>query len=175
MRSKLETLSFDERHQKSLLIGKKLFKLGAFRKARTVCFYVGTDREVDTVPMVERAITMGKRVLLPRVNLENKELKLFEIKNVRAQLLPGSLGILEPDPNAAKEAFPGDIECIIVPGLAFDAAKRRLGRGAGFYDRFLAQLPSGVFKVALAFSFQVFPEIPHEAHDQTLDEVLTEK
>jgi len=175
MRSRLETLSPDERHQKSLRIEEKLFKLGAFRKARTVCFYVGTDTEVDTVPMIERTITMGKRVLLPRVNLENKELKLFEIKDVRAQLLPGSLGILEPDPAKAKAASQNDIECVIVPGLAFDAARRRLGRGAGFYDRFLAQLPANIFKVALAFSFQVFPEIPHEAHDQTLDEVLTEE
>ncbi len=175
MRSRLETLSPDERHQKSLRIQEKLFKLDAFRIARTVCFYVGTDTEVDTVPMIERSIRLGKRVLLPQVDLENKKLKLFEIKDVRTQLLPGSLRILEPDPAKAKAASQNDVECVIVPGMAFDAFKRRLGRGAGFYDRFLGQLPAGVFKVALAFSFQVFLEIPHEAHDQTLDAVLTDE
>ncbi len=168
-------MSPGERQDKSLRIEKKLFGLDAFRIARTVCFYVGTDTEVNTVPMIEKAIAMGKRVLLPKVNLENKELKLFEIRDVRTQLLPGSLGILEPDEAKAKAAFPSDVECVVVPGLAFDKARRRLGRGAGFYDRFLGQLPAGTFKVALAFSFQVFPEIPHEAHDQTLDEVLTEE
>ena len=175
MRSRLEVLSPDERHQKSHRMQSKLFKLDAFRTARTVCFYVGTEAEVDTVPMIEETIRMGKRVLLPRVNLENKELKLFEIKNVRTELSSGSLGILEPDPAKTKAASLSDVDCVIVPGLAFDTSNRRLGRGAGFYDRFLGQLRSDVFKVALAFSFQVFPEIPHEPHDQTLDTVLTEE
>jgi 5-formyltetrahydrofolate cyclo-ligase len=175
MKTRLEAMSRDERHQKSLRIEQKLFGLDAFRIARTVCFYVGTDTEVDTVPMIEKTLAMGKRVLLPRVNLENKELNLFEIRDTRTQLLPGSLGILEPDAAQTKTVSPDDVECIIVPGLAFDKARRRLGRGLGFYDRFLARLPARVFKVALAFSFQVFPEIPHEAHDQRLNEVITEE
>lgn len=174
MRSRLDTLSPEDRRKKSLKIQEKLFKLDAFRTARTVCFYVGTDKEIDTVPMIEESIRGGKRVLLPRVNLENKELKLFEIKNVRTELSPGALGILEPDPAKTRAASPSDIDCIVVPGLAFDTSNRRLGRGAGFYDRFLERLHSDTFKVALAFSFQVFPEIPHEPHDRSMDAVLTE-
>ncbi len=171
---RLQALSPEERVQKSLRIQEKLFGLDAFRIARTVCFYVGTDTEVHTVPMIEKAIVLGKRVLVPRINLENKELKFFEIKDVRGDLAPGALGILEPDPRKAKTASLGEVECVIVPGLAFDAFKRRLGRGAGFYDRFLANIPSKVFKVALAFSFQIFPEVPCEDHDQLMDEVITD-
>ena len=154
---------------------EKLFKLDAFRTARMVCFYVGTDKEVDTVPMIEESIHLGKRVLLPRVNLENIELKLFEIKNVRTELSIGPLGILEPDPAKTRSAPLSDVDCVVVPGLAFDVSNHRLGRGAGFYDRFLEQLPADTFKVALAFSFQVFPEIPHEPHDRSMDAVLTEE
>ena len=173
MRSKLRAQSLEERDSKSLAIQKKLFSLDAFRRARTVCFFVGTEEEVNTVPMIEGSIQLGKRVLVPLAKLENKELKLYEVHNMAVELKPGLLGILEPDPSQAKTADPADAELIVVPGLAFDAKKQRLGRGAGFYDRFLATVPQA-FKVALAFSFQVFPEIPQEDHDHPLDEVLTE-
>ena len=175
IKARLETLSLEERRKNSLLILERLFRLDAIRRARTVCFYVGMDTEVDTSPMIGKAIGMGKRVFVPRVNLENKELKLFEVRDIRADLAPGALGILEPDPSKAKPADSEDLDCVVVPGLAFDRQKHRLGRGAGYYDRFLAKLSARVFKVGLAFSFQVFPEIPHEEHDQVLDEVITER
>lgn len=174
MRSKLKAQGPEERERKSRLIQAKLFKLDAFRNARTVCFFVGLDTEVDTVPMIEKSLEAGKRVLVPRVNLEKKELKFFEVRELHSELSLGTLGILEP--NAwAKAADPADAECVIVPGLAFDAKHRRLGRGGGFYDRFLARLSKKPAKIGLAFSFQVLPEIPLEDHDHPLDEVLTEK
>ena len=173
MRKKLGAQSPQERERKSRLIQEKLFGLDAFRNARTVCFFVGMDQEVHTVPMIESALLMGKRVLVPRTNLEKKELKWFDLRDVRTELSLGTLGILEPA-LTAKAAQASVADCVVVPGLAFDRGKRRLGRGAGFYDRFLALLPPHVFKVGLAFSFQVFPEIPHEAHDRALNEVLTD-
>ena len=173
MRQKLKAQGLEERDRRSRLLESKLFKLDAFRKARTVCFFVGMDEEVDTVPMIAKALSSGKRVLLPLTNLENKELKWFEVRDLKAELAHGTLGILEPRPTA-KPGDAKDAECVVVPGLAFDQSKRRLGRGAGFYDRFLASLPPHAFKVGLAFSFQVFPSIPHEAHDVPLDEVLTD-
>lgn len=173
MRSKLRVQSPEERKRKSRLIQERLFRLDAFRNARTVCFFVGLDEEVDTVPMIEKTLEMGKRVLVPRVHLEKKELKFFELRDLHSELSLGTLGILEP--NAwAKAADPADAECVIVPGLAFDEKHRRLGRGAGFYDRFLARLGTKAAKIGLAFSFQVLPEIPLEDHDHPLDEVLTE-
>jgi 5-formyltetrahydrofolate cyclo-ligase len=175
MRARLKGQSLEERNQKSLLIKEKLFALDAFRRARAVCFFVGMDEEVNTLPMIEKTMAMGKRVLVPQVNLENKELRLFEVRDLRRDLRPGVLGILEPDPASAVPAKAEDADCVVVPGLAFDKMKRRLGRGAGFYDRFLSGLDKRAFKVGLAFSFQVFPEIPHEEHDHDLDEVLTEK
>ena len=175
MRKKLKAQSLEERNRKSRLIQEKLFGLDAYRKARTVCFFVGLDEEVNTVPMIESSLSSGKRVLVPLTNLENKELKLFEIRDVRSDLAPGTLGILEPLAAKARKADAKEVECVLVPGLAFDKDHCRLGRGAGLYDRFLAALPASVSKVGLAFSFQVLPEIPQEDHDHPLDEVLTEK
>ena len=174
MRNQLRAQSLEERDAKSLLIQEKLFRLDAYRRARTVCFFVGLDDEVNTLPMMESSLSAGKRVLVPLTDLENKELKLFEIHELRSDLTPGTLGILEPDPAKAQKADAVDAECVMVPGLAFDLKNGRLGRGAGFYDRFLAGLPLSAFKVGLAFSFQVFPEIPQEEHDHPLDAVLTE-
>ncbi len=174
MRTQLRAQSLEDRDAKSLSIQEKLFRLDAYRRARTVCFFVGMDDEVNTVPMIENALSDGKRVLVPLTNLENKELKLFEIRDIRQDLAPGVLGILEPDPSKAKKAEAAEAECVVVPGLAFDQKFGRLGRGAGLYDRFLASLSPSAFKVGLAFSFQVFPDIPQEEHDHPLDAVLTE-
>lgn len=65
-------------------------------------------------------------------------------------------------------------DCVVVPGLVFDRSGNRLGRGKGFYDRFLGKLGSRVFKVGLAFSFQVVPAVPVESYDVRLDAVLTD-
>ena len=173
MRTKLGAQSPQERTRKSRLIQDKLFKLDAYRNARTICFFVGMDEEVQTVPMIESALSAGKRVLVPRTDLEKKELKWFDLRDLKTELAPGALGILEPTAKA-KAADASGADCVLVPGLAFDKKNNRLGRGKGFYDRFFSSLPSRVFKVGLAFSFQLFPEIPHEARDHALDAVLTD-
>ena len=138
MKSRLKDQSLEDRDRKSLLLKDKLFGDPTFKKARTVLFYVGFGGEVNTVPMIEEAISTGKRVLLPQVDLEKKELKLFEIRDLRSQLRSGPMGIQEPDPSKVKAVAADQVDCVIVPGLAFDKHKRRLGRGAGFYDRFLS-------------------------------------
>ena len=68
----------------------------------------------------------------------------------------------------------GAIDCILVPGLAFDKAGNRLGRGLGLYDRFLGKLAPGVAKIGLAYAFQIVPAVPTEECDQRLDLVLTD-
>jgi len=163
-----------ERDQKSRQIQKKLFKETAFCKAKVVCFYVALPMEVNTHPMIEDALRVGKKVLVPLVDLENKELKLYEIRNFAKDLAAGTLGILEPVHSQARLADVKEVDLVIVPGLAFDKSGNRLGRGAGFYDRFLSQFSAKIPKIALAFSFQVVPQIPHETHDQRVDKVLTE-
>ena len=174
MHSSLLAQSREARDQKSRLIQKKLFEHAAFRKADVVCFYVALPMEVNTQPMIEETLKMGKKVLVPLADLENKELKLYEIRDLYADLAPGALGIMEPRRDKTRQADAKEADCVIVPGLAFSASGERLGRGAGFYDRFLSGLSAKTPKIALAFSFQVLPQIPQETHDHAVDIVLTE-
>ena len=174
MRLLLLAQSREERDQRSRRIQQKLFEHAAFRKAGIVCFYVALPMEVNTHPMIEEALKMGKKVLVPLADLENKELKLYEIRDLAVDLAPGALGILEPLRDKTRQADVKEAECIIVPGLAFSATGARLGRGAGFYDRFLSKLSASTPKIALAFSFQVLPKIPQETHDHVINLVLTD-
>ncbi len=162
------------RKSRSAVIHKKLFGLGVFKAASSVCFYVARPPEVETLPMIEEAIALGKIVVVPRTDLEKKELELYQIQNPEKDLARGAFGILEPIPSRTRRVEASQIECVIVPGIAFDAAGHRVGRGGGFYDRWLKTLGSQVPKIGLAFSFQVLSSIPFESHDQKVDLVLTE-
>ena len=175
IKSLLSAQTLEERDEKSWRIQKKLFEHAAFQKAGVVCFFVALPEEVNTHPMIQGSLKSGKKVLVPLVDLENKELKLYEIRDLSTDLVPGALGILEPRPDRARRADPKETDCVIVPGLAFSAIGERLGRGAGFYDRFLSGLPAKTPKIALAFSFQVLPQIPQETHDHRVDFILTDK
>ena len=174
MKARLSAQTAVERAVKSLEIKKKLFELPVFRRSKCVWFYVSLPEEVETLPMICEALGAGKKILVPLTDLENKKLSLFEIRDPEKELRPGVLGIREPDRDLAHPAKIEEADCVIVPGLAFDKAGHRLGRGAGLYDRSLAKLSPRVPKIGLAFSFQIFPEIPQEDHDQTLDVVLTD-
>jgi len=174
LRSKLNAQKAGSRRSRSLRIAKKLLRSGFFRKAHCVCFYVSTPTEVDTRFLIRRSLDLGKRVLLPRVKPGTRTLELFEIKSQALDLKKGSFGIFEPPANRCRRASFKEAELVVVPGLAFDRIKTRLGRGLGFYDRFLKRLPRKTKKIGLAFAFQNVPEILEEAHDEKVDLVLTD-
>lgn len=174
LRIKLKHQSQPSRRKKSLLIGKKLLSIEAFQKAAAVCFYVSKPLEVDTRGLIRQSLKWGKRVFVPRMDAPKKLLELYEIKGFR-DLKLGSFGVLEPVPAKTRKAKITEVDCVIVPGVAFDRRKNRLGHGLGFYDRFLKKLPRRAKKIGLAFSFQVVGSVPKEAHDVAMDKVLTEK
>ena len=84
----------------------------------------------------------------------------------------GEFGVLEPDPDRAARIAPDRLDLVIVPGVAFTAGGARLGRGGGFYDRFLARVPDPTPRVGVAFRCQVFDQIPTEPHDAHVDELV---
>ena len=160
--------------KRSLRIKKKLFSLAVFKKAGCVCFYVSLPLEVDTTVMIDKALRMGKRVIVPRTNLENKELSLYEIKNRTEDLKKGAYGVMEPRAQKTRFVDLDEVDCLIVPGVVFDKRNNRIGRGKGYYDRFLKKFDRKAVKIGLAFSFQVIPRVPVEAHDEMVDQVLTD-
>ena len=173
MREILLNQSRGDRDSRSRKIAEKVFGFLPFEKANNIHFYMSMPSEVDTGFLIDRALSIGKRVVLPRTDFENKELHWYEIRNRSRDLKRGTLGIFEPDPTVARK-FTEDVACVFVPGVVFDKKNNRVGRGLGFYDRYLARLSPNVIKMGLAFSFQVLPEVPTDKHDVRLDEVITD-
>ena len=85
----------------------------------------------------------------------------------------GPYGISQPKKNPSADLHLRDLNMVIVPGIAFDKRNNRLGRGGGYYDRFLTTVPSHVPTIGLAFDFQIVDHLPHlDKHDMSVSHVL---
>ena len=135
-------------------------------------FYVSMDGEVDTVPMIIETLKMGKRVAVPVTVLSEKKLYPAEISALK-ELSEGHYGIMEPKLESIRGVPLEEIDLVIVPGLAFDYKANRLGRGKGYYDRFLKSLPAKTPCLGLAFDFQVVEDLPVLQHDQPVFRVIS--
>jgi len=159
--------------RKSRDICFKLLALREFQEAGTILFYCSFNGEVNTFPMMDRAIELKKRVAVPFIQKETKQIVVMLIKSTK-ELIPGSYGIPAPRYDAGAVLASLDIDLVLVPGVAYDRAKNRLGRGAGYYDRFLSELPSTIPTVGLAYDFQLVPALAGlEPHDRPVTQVLT--
>jgi 5-formyltetrahydrofolate cyclo-ligase len=173
IKHKLMAQSEEERIRKGLLIKEKLFSLEEFKRAKVVMFYVSTDGEVDTALMIDKTLKMGKKVAVPLILKKEKKLIASLILDRTKELRPGPYGILQPIASSLRPTPLKDIDLVIVPGIAFDKKGNRLGRGKGYYDRFLSEIPKGIPLIGLAFDFQLVDRLPHLAHDLPLDKVIT--
>ena len=171
---KRDQLSPEEVTGKSRLIGSKLCDLPAFREAGAIMFFLSFGSEVDTLPMVEETNRQGKIALAPKTDPGNCELTPSQVLDLDSDLVPGAYNIPEPREEALRPYPPEKVDLLVVPGVAFDLEKRRLGYGGGYYDRFFARLKEQAPLVALAFELQIVPEIPAEKWDQKVDLIITE-
>ena len=162
-----------ERIAKSRSIEEKLFSLPEFVRAGCVMFYISFDGEVDTATMIKRAQQMGKKVAVPFIRGEEKLIASL-LKNNDNQLSPGPYGILQPREPFIEELSLEDIDLVVVPGVAFDKRGNRLGRGKGYYDRFLKDLTAKRIPcLGIAFDFQVVENIPTLSHDLAVTKLIT--
>ena len=136
--------------------------------AAVVMAYYSLPDEVCTRQLLDELVDDGKIVLLPKV-LDDETMELHRYQS-SADLREGAFHIMEP----VGEAFTDfeKIDIVLVPGMAFDAAGHRLGRGRGYYDRFLMAHPH-FWKVGVCFPFQRVPEVPKELHDVCMNEVCS--
>ena len=148
-----------------------LTALDAYQKAKTLACYVSYGSEVDTHPLIARALADGKAVAVPYCVMKTHEMKMLTLSHFPDDLKPGTMGILEPDPAICPEMTPEAIDLLIVPGVGFTEGGERLGYGGGFYDRFLAREPHPT--IALFYDFQLLPDLPVQAHDIPVDAVLS--
>jgi 5-formyltetrahydrofolate cyclo-ligase len=168
-------VSKEERSEKSAAIMERLFDFANFLEARIVLFYMSCGSEVDTEPMIRKALELEKIVALPLVDARKKKILPFRIENLDRDVRPGYRGIREPIPQRCKQIPVQYINLAIVPGVAFDERGGRIGHGMGVYDRFIPKLDITTRKVALAFECQIVPQIPMEPHDRYTDIIITEK
>ena len=134
---KRDSIPENIRKEKDTAIRQQIIRLPEFTDAKTILFYASFRSEVDTREMIKISLSHRKQAVLPKVDKENKKLKLYEIKAM-SELMQGYMGILEPSVSEERLTGLDDIDLIIIPGAAFDASGNRLGYGAGFYDRLLA-------------------------------------
>jgi len=145
-----------------------------YKKSKVIMVYYPLKGEVDILGIV-RKVLGTKEVCFPVVDLRNNKLVPYKIKDLENDFVIGPYGIKEPNTNRAKECLPRDIDIVFVPGLAFDVSRNRLGRGKGFYDRFIGTLDSRTKTVGVAFDFQIIKDLPVSIpQDQRLDFIVTE-
>lgn len=153
---------------KSKAIFEKVVVLDQILKAESICIYVSFDNEPDTIALIDHFIKSGKTVsapvivkgtgLVPRIISDIKTLKL------------SSFGIKEPVNGFCIDKK--DIDAAIIPGLAFDMNKNRIGFGKAYYDRFLAD--TEIFKIAVAYDYQITDHVPATHNDVPMDIIVTE-
>lgn len=174
MLTKLASLAKNELRRRSKNVETRLSSLSLYKDSETILFYHPIEGEVDIKEIIRKAF-LNKKVCLPVTDFVNKKLRIFEIKDLDIGLVKGTFGIKEPKKENAKELDINQIDTVIIPGLAFDRMKNRLGRGGGFYDRFLKKLPNSVKKVGVAFDFQILESLPTNLFtDQRVDMIVTE-
>ena len=174
--SQLKSMSHALRAEASLVICETAANLPAFREASCVALFAPLPSEPDIHPLIEEAWAEGKRVVLPLMLEESPvpELAWHEIKSWEEVVIPGPQGLREPDPAVCLKVPLAEIECVFVPGIAYDTEGFRLGRGGGFYDRFLSLAPTELPRIGLMFAQQMVPLVPREPHDHPLQTIITE-
>jgi len=166
---KLKNHKEEDRKNKSRLIKNKLLKQKEFRKAKKVMFYIAMKGEVETREMIEIAKRLGKIIAVP-VCVKNRASLRPAILDSHAHLKKGPYGVEEPV--ISRFIKPEDLDLVITPGVAFDKKGNRLGRGKGYYDRFLSKLPKDTPSIGLAYRLQILPKVPTTFHDVSVKKVL---
>jgi 5-formyltetrahydrofolate cyclo-ligase len=163
------------RKVKDGLICERLSSLDAVKKASVIFLFASFRTETDTFAMIGDFLSSGKRVVLPKVDKDNRQLLLYELKNTD-ELAPGYMGIPEPTMLSEDRLVDvNNVDAIIIPGAGFDEKGNRIGYGGGYYDRLLETLEKDVEVIAPAYEEQVVDSIPAEAHDKRVKMIVTDR
>ncbi|MDR3050798.1 MAG: 5-formyltetrahydrofolate cyclo-ligase [Oscillospiraceae bacterium] len=161
-------LAPDEAARQARAVTELVLAWPLYRAARTVLLYAPLGGELDTSALLDAALAQGKALALPRCGASGR-MDAAPVTNWRG-LARGALGILSP-PGDAPALPPRVIDLVLIPGVGFDAHGMRLGRGGGYYDRYL---PGCAYpKAGLAFACQTVSALPREPHDAGVDYIIT--
>ena len=166
IRAKKRAMTETEIEAASRRLGELFADCEEYRQAKTIYGYLPYNQEVRTIPMLERALTEGKQVAVPKVYGDTmKFIYLTDLNRVEK----GYAGI--PEPMDDEPIADDPTALVLMPGLAFDREGHRIGYGGGFYDKFLAEEPNHP-TVALCYQFQMLEKLETEEFDVPVDRVL---
>ena len=172
LRARLSSITPERMATASRAAAQRVCETEEFRRASAVMIFLPLRYEVDARHIALRAWQLGKTVTVPLAGHEQKHMIPVLVRSLEEPMDCDPYGVQTP---SHCEPFPADmLELVVVPGLGFDRNGHRLGRGAGFYDRFLAQPRLHAATCGLAIEEQVVPEIPAEPHDLRLEMLATD-
>jgi 5-formyltetrahydrofolate cyclo-ligase len=173
LREKLAAMPEPDRQAKSLAAANFLSASPEFAAARIVMLYLTAPHEMDTAPLALKCWQSGKTVVVPKVSWDQRRMLPVEISSLQTRMTTTGPGVREP---VGGQPIPVNLlDLVIVPGMGFTNTGHRIGRGMGFYDRFLA-LPDFIgVSCGLGFEEQVVPQLPVLDHDMPLSMLCTDR
>jgi 5-formyltetrahydrofolate cyclo-ligase len=173
LRARLRALSPEEREAAARDIARGVWKVPEVAGARVLLLYASLPEEVPTDEIAREALRRGITVVYPRCVTGTREMTLHALERLE-ELAAGSYGIREPHP-ACPLVSVGELDAALVPGLGWDRAGGRIGRGAGYYDRLFGDPGWRAFRCGVFFATQEAAWVPMEPWDVRLDVVVTEQ
>lgn len=173
LKESLAELTVEEMRERSSRAADLLTTQPEYLQSEIIMVFLSMQTEISTVPLVLKAWQDRKRVLAPRVSWEQRRMIPVEIHSLDDGVEETESHVLQP---VEGDPIPiSMIDLVVVPGLGFDSTGNRLGRGRGFYDRFLGQKEFRSVTCALAFEQQVVDSIPSDSHDIRVQMLVTEE
>jgi len=168
----MAAISPPQLHERSVHACANLARTPEYARSEIIMVFLSLPVEVDTTPLVLQAWRDRKRVLAPKVSWEQRRMLPIQINSLSDDLSESVLGLREP---ADGVPIPlANIDMVIVPGIGFDLQGNRLGRGRGFYDRFLAHRDWIGIACGLALEDQIIDEVPVSEHDMRVQMLVTD-
>ena len=173
LRDMLAAMGEADRHTKSVAACSLLASSPEFAAARVVMLFLSTPAEIDTASLALKCWQAGKTVVVPKVSWDQRRMLPTEISSLTTGMTTTGPGVREP---IGGKPIPVDfIDLVVVPGLGFTPTGYRIGRGMGFYDRFLAQSEFIGLSCGLSFEEQIVEQLPVLDHDVPLSMLVTDR
>ena len=166
VRAEIAKLPTEERTTLSSQIFSKIAALKEVEEASVIALFVSLPDEPQTADFIEQLLLQNRRVVVPRI--EDEVMNFYDISE---GVTTGAFGIMEPV--ATTPIAPSEIDVMVVPGVAFTQYGARLGRGKGFYDKYLSHNGFRAYTVGVCYPCQLVEELPTEEHDKLLDLVVS--
>lgn len=168
------SLTLQEITEAEKLIFDNLLKLDQFIKSKNIFCYLSFRSEVPTQNIIKYCQQNEKNVYIPICNMDTKEM-IISLYDKDVELIASSYGLQEASIETIKLSDRNVLDTALMPGAVFDIKGYRIGYGAGYYDKFYAHTNKQIYRIALAYSFQIVDEVPKDDYDIPVNCIITEK